>query len=111
MAIDYTSRAEKELRKFREDISKAKKKKLPRKDYQGIPKSLTEQMVPNNVPSSTLRSCDTSKYTMMSKRFKESPEVREQIEQKANSLAPICNKGAYTVIVDADMAKCAGRKL
>lgn len=111
MAIDYTSRAEKELRAFREDILKAKKKKTPRGDYQGIPKSLTEQMVPNNIPSSTLRSCDTSKHTMMSKRFRESPEVREQIEQNANSLAPICNKGAYTVIVDADMAKCAGRKL
>lgn len=111
MPIDYTPKSEKELEKFRNDIRKAKKHKPSKEEYRGLKRSVAEEMRTQVVPSSKLRVCDTGKHTIMAKRFSESPEVRAEIEQRANSLAPSCNKGAYTVITSDEMAKCAGRKL
>lgn len=63
-----------------------------------------------HIPSANTGKHDTSRRSMMEDRFKESPEVREAIERKANCLAPAFSKGAYTYIGDAESAKCAGRK-
>lgn len=51
----------------------------------------------------------TARNTAMEKRYNESQEVREEMERKAQRLAPL-HKGAYTYIDDnADMAEY-GRK-
>lgn len=63
-----------------------------------------------NIPSVDSKKHSTYKNTMMNDRFKESPEVRAEIERKSNCLAPAYSKGAYQFVSDSESAKCAGRK-
>lgn len=50
------------------------------------------------------------KKSIMEARFKESPEVRAEIERKANSIAPSFNKGPAQPQFTLDDAKNIGRK-
>ena len=63
-----------------------------------------------HIPSLDSGKHNTVKSSIMAERYKESPEVRAEIERKANSLAPAYSKGAYQYIASEEAAKCAGRK-
>lgn len=113
MAVDYTPRKEKELQQFRKEVETLKKKKTFISSATLGPKKQVAEEMDNtkHIPSRNTGAHDTAKHTIMSKRFSESPEVRKEIEHKATLLAPVCNKGAYTVITSEEMAKTAGRKV
>jgi len=114
MAIDYTPKAERELKKFKEELSalKRKKKRFTSSTSLGPKRTVAEDLDSTKaIPSRNTGAHDTSCHTIMSKRYNESPEVRAEIEHKATLLAPVCNKGAYTVITSEEMAKTAGRKV
>lgn len=114
MAIDYTPKKERDLKKFAEEVRalKRNKRKFTSSTSLGPKKRVQEEMdTTKDVPSRNTGACDTSKNTIMSKRYKEAPEVRAEIEHKATLLAPICNKGAYTVITSEEVARTAGRKI
>lgn len=63
-----------------------------------------------NIPSVDSGKHSTYRNSMMESRFKESPEVRAEIERKSNCLAPAFNKGAHQYITSDEMAKCVGKK-
>ena len=114
MAIDYTPKKERELIKFAEEVRalKRSKRQFTSSSSLGPKKRVQEEMdATKNIPSRNTGANDTSKNTIMSKRYNEAPEVRAEIEHKATLLAPICNKGAYTVITSEEVARTAGRKI
>lgn len=114
MAIDYTPKKEKELQQLRKELAtlKSKRKRFSSATSLGPKPKVAEEMDnTKHIPSRNTGAHDTSKNTIMSKRFLETPEVRAEIEHKATLLAPVCNKGAYTVITSEEMAKTAGRKV
>lgn len=49
------------------------------------------------------------KRTMMELRFKESPEVRAEIERKALRIGQTVNKSNYGYVTDGDLTKYEGR--
>lgn len=114
MAIDYTSKKDKQLQQFREEVASLKSKRnafVPSTSLGPKPRVAEEMDGTKHTPSRNTGAHDTSKHTIMSKRFSETPEVRAEIEHKATLLAPVCNKGAYTVITSEEMARTAGRKI
>lgn len=114
MAIDYTPKKEKELQQFKKELAtlKSRRKPFTSATSLGPKKNVIESMdMTKTIPSRNTGAHDTSKHTIMSKRYSETPEVRAEIEHKATLLAPVCNKGAYTVITSEEMAKTAGRKV
>lgn len=114
VAIDYTPKKDRELQQFKKEVAilKSKHKSFRSSTSLGPKPKVAEEMDDTKrIPSRNTGAHDTSKHTIMSKRFSESPEVRAEIEHKATLLAPVCNKGAYTVITSEEMAKTAGRKV
>lgn len=72
--------------------------------------NIAAKLYKNDIPSIDNGGHDTIKRSIMEDRFKESSEVRKEIEYKSTCLAPAYNKGAVQYISDRVSAYCAGRK-
>lgn len=83
-----------------------------RKPLRGKSWNMPERFIPDvNIPP-TSDKCDyvQEKETLLKAMLSERKSVREEIERKLMSSAPVCNKGAYMYIGASDDLTAIGRK-
>jgi len=83
-----------------------------RKRLRGRSWNMPERYVPNELVPPTSNKIDyvPEKKSLLEAMLSEDGNVRQEIERKLLSSAPVCNKGAYMYIGASDDLTAIGRK-